>query len=359
MRTGQGHHGASPRRGPIPARARARAGFTLIELLVVVSIIALLIALLLPAVMEARESARRMGCQNNLRQVGLAIHSYLDSSNAFPVASSLVVEPDSDSRCPTLPDKSFLVTILPYMEQAAVYNSTNFSPTIHSPANLTIFAQSVGAYSCPSDYASGTARPGFSTVQFLRGLVAPGDALPMVAASYAANHGSYSSSAIPDPSTCRVPPSTIAEANGCITDVSPVGLADVLDGTSSTILVVERSTAILKALDGPDDAQPDAFQMNGWWYSGNYGDTVATVKYPIDAYKATSPDHLSNWIWSASSLHRGGANCLMADGSAHFIKESVQSWALDPVSSVPLGPPGVWQALGTRNGGELLPGDSY
>src|SRR3954451_2116634 len=108
--------GEDPMIDPIPSRGRR--GFTLIELLVVIAIIAVLIALLLPAVQAAREAARRMQCVNNLKQLGLAIQNYISSNDSLPPTGA-IVQPIGDFGMKT--------RLLPFIEQAALYNTLNIS----------------------------------------------------------------------------------------------------------------------------------------------------------------------------------------------------------------------------------------
>ena len=105
----------------MPAVARRRPGFTLIELLVVIAIIGILVALLLPAVQQAREAARRTQCKNNLKQLGLAIHNYLDSHRFLP--SSGAVSPQS----PGQPPWSAQAALLPFLDGGTIYSHINFS----------------------------------------------------------------------------------------------------------------------------------------------------------------------------------------------------------------------------------------
>lgn len=122
-------------------------GFTLIELLVVIAIIAILISLLLPAVQQAREAARRTQCRNNLKQIGLALHNYLDVHSMFPPAfvSDISTNDTAGGQW------SIHARILPYLDQANLYNQADLSLAYDDPANGDIASQRVAAYLCPSE----------------------------------------------------------------------------------------------------------------------------------------------------------------------------------------------------------------
>jgi len=142
-------------RSPVsPRRRRPWWGFTLIELLVVIAIIAILIALLLPAVQQAREAARRTQCRNNLKQIGLALHNYENSSSMFPPAKIFGSETQGQGwiRGNSM---SWRVLILPFNDQAPVYNQINFSEWIEQRTLTNTLAPFKGkvfpAYICPSD----------------------------------------------------------------------------------------------------------------------------------------------------------------------------------------------------------------
>lgn len=345
---------------------RTHRAFTLIEVIVVIAIIGLLMALLLPAVQSARESARRVQCTSNMKQIGIALHGYHDNHGCLP--QGRIGTPDSryftpGSTCARgIIDKGFLVAILPYVEQISLYHAINQNLTIFGAENSTIFAQSVGIFACPSDPDAGRPRMGYP----LKRLTTAGNPLAapalVTAASYAGCHGSSVTMALPDPlSGCRVPSDRAAAANGCITDVGPVTFAAVTDGLSHTIAAAERATTTLRELD---TVEPLSSVQAGWWFAGDWGDTLMTAYYPPNAFRkyALGAMVIYPWKWSASSLHPGGVNTLMGDGSVRFIKDTIGSWQINPLlgsKTHPESPPGVWQALGTRNDGGIISGDSF
>src|SRR5690606_38278365 len=122
---------------------------TLIELLVVIAIIGVLVALLLPAVQQAREAARRSQCKNNLKQIGLALHNYHDTFNILPVENPLC----PDAAGPPVGNKrwGWIPMILPYMDQAALYNSFNFNIASWQDTNFQYLQKVYPAFLCPSD----------------------------------------------------------------------------------------------------------------------------------------------------------------------------------------------------------------
>ena len=146
----------------------------------------------------------------------------------------------------------------------------------------------------------------------------------------------------------------IADANGCITDIAPIGLAAITDGLSTTALAAEKNATTLRPFLTQEIGTPNYFQQTGWWFAGDNGHTLVTSYYPPNARLSTPITQSLAWLWSASSLHPGGVNVLMADGSVRFVKDTINSWSVSPVGQ-PIGRPGVWQGLGSRNGGE--PGD--
>src|SRR5688572_27028117 len=130
---------------------KTREGFTLVELLVVIAIIGVLVALLLPAVQSAREAARRMQCQNNLKQFGLALHNYHDANMAFPPSSvwkqeAHIAELNSSNLGP-----NWIIMILPYMEQQSLFDSFDFNFAIPAKENAVPRSTRLAVTLCPSD----------------------------------------------------------------------------------------------------------------------------------------------------------------------------------------------------------------
>ncbi len=315
-------------------RARTpRPAFTLIELLVVVAIIGVLIGLLLPAVQKVRETASRMSCQNNLKQIGLALHNYHDANKAFPPGYRASM-PYSDGATDTAPGWGWGAFILPSIEQDNLYRQLNFNqPVQKSPAIQTM----VKAYLCPSDLTPQSAFPvpdGFGNTVCL---AAP--------TSYAACVGGDETG------------TTDPTGMGVFFRNSRTRMTDITDGTSNTILIGERAWS----------------NANGVWAGAVLGGhikrgqsnpcqpVVPGASYPA-ATLVQAHSHLNNALLDPDGSagmddfggrHPGGSNFLFADGSVHFLR-SVSSDNPDG-SYTPDGL--IFQALGTRANGEVNPGD--
>lgn len=301
-------------------------GFTLVELLVTIAIIGLLIALLLPAVMAAREAARRLRCANNLKQIGLALHNYHDSAKRFPYGW--------DNR-----GTGWSLHILPFVEFGSLYDSIHFQES--GPGNWGSGSTNQAAcetvipvFRCPSmpvaehvDY-NGIAR--------------------RVPASYRGNAGSEASS--DDTSTIVIAGSKSLEnlwLNGLFYACSRVGFRDIVDGSSSTILVGESYTDPDFVKDGQamdfwyiGSPQADPCRCNGGSGGTEFSEFVGTTLAPMNAY--LNQPGLDGRLMELSfgSYHSGGAQFAMCDGNVRFIADTIDSQ--------------VYLGLGSRNGGEIV-----
>ena len=157
---------------------------------------------------------------------------------------------------------------------------------------------------------------------------------------------------------------TLAQADGVINDASPIRLASITDGLSQTLFVTEKAVTAFRTLDTVDPALPD---KRGWYVTGNWGDTLMTTFYPPNTFGKVALAAGNAHTFAASSLHPCGLNALMGDGSVRFLKDTIQTWPFDPITGTPAGarltpggwweglpPSGIWQALATRAGGEVV-----
>ena len=305
---------------------RLRVGFTLIELLVVIAIIAVLIALLLPAVQQAREAARRSQCKNNLKQIGLALHNYHDSLNCFPPGMLWLggTVDTSDSNAASL-GPNWLVMLLPYLDQAPMYNQLNFQVALtngtanaQGTSNVTLVGQKLPVFLCPSDAFNNQACNVYG-ISFARG---------NYGASGWANGGYHTTP------WSQIPPlnNNIA-ARGMFGNWSNSGIRDVTDGTSNSVASWELR------------AGPAASDTRGVWALGKIGGGfIGNCIQPNggdcwgindmngagdDIYGCTANLQIGMGCYSSGdgqagpkSLHVGGCHALMGDGSVRFISQN-------------------------------------
>jgi prepilin-type N-terminal cleavage/methylation domain-containing protein/prepilin-type processing-associated H-X9-DG protein len=318
------------------ARLRERRcyGFTLVELLVVIAIIGILIALLLPAVQAAREAARRMSCNNNLKQIALAAHNYHDRFEAFP-PGMLGMKINNKMRAAAL-----LVFILNEMEQSSLRNQLDpFDP--NNKDVVTGLAGTVlPVIICPSDLIpqnpvnQGTTPYPYGVTSYGGNGGTGGTCYRSVA--YCRNIVAQST----DGMFFETGPNSAPNAGQ-----SPVRMADVIDGTSNTLFFGERSH-VDKVFDDLATANggQQVIGQYGFWHSvGGLAvvDATMTTLAPLN-YRA---DAGQDWntcgclrLSAFGSLHPGGANFALVDGSVRFISQTIDMT--------------VYRALGTRAGGE-------
>lgn len=380
-------------------------GFTLIELLVVIAILGLLIALLLPAIQAAREAARRAQCTNNLKQIGVALHNYLANRGSFPPGR---LAPDwAEGGVPVSgfysnyngvdgnPGPgvwtgyySVHCQILAELEQSSAANALNFqapntarmyaqgtSRTTRTVLNVnfTAFALAQRVFLCPSD--PNTTAGGLSENNYRYNF--GGSTTHQGSLSW------YDNNALDAP------------GNGAFTIGRGLSAADIRDGLSSTIFFAERDKGSGRDLDNQPPTQNDMVVSPARQFSGpvdpdlqraacsspaaglvndfNFADSGRfppgsdfSNGWPFAWYFATLYNHVAppNWkghdcgvssaladvpgehaIVSARSSHPGGVSSLFGDGSVRFVRDSVNL--------------AVWQALGTRNGGEVIDAEAY
>jgi prepilin-type N-terminal cleavage/methylation domain-containing protein len=309
----------------------SKRGFTLIELLVVIAIIAILIALLLPAVQQAREAARRTQCKNNLKQLGLAFHNYHDTYTKFPNGSHPT---------PTYPGGGYHMgwapKVFPYIDQATRVNAMEgFYPnpisylgpwridTAPHNGTSTIWGP-VEVFACPSS-AQGNTASDITTFAWNKG---------QGALHYRAISGTADNISNPtDPTTHRF------SKTGIIYPESATRIADIIDGTSNTIMLAEYSSSegwSAATKTGWGGLQPWTWGM--YWYVDTRRLTLDSkhIQYPINSKIAT----FWNNATPMKSYHVGGIQILLGDGSAKFISENIDFELL--------------KALGTRAGGEVV-----
>ncbi|WP_165228581.1 DUF1559 family PulG-like putative transporter [Aquisphaera insulae] len=368
---------------------KQRRAFTLIELLVVIAIIAVLIALLLPAVQSAREAARRSQCTNNLKQLGLALHNIHTSENKFPPGAN-----DNGT--------TWSAWLTPYFEQSALKDAMWLLPEKNHVDDVA-----VGMPGSNGDWAA--PYPGFANASITAGVTSnqenygvgggwgPATERCVAACETVVSVLRCPSSALPEhvntPSyedwivQKRVPINYAANASGTLTqlyqDIDLVGdpngsklsdgafqlernanqggrrlsIQSFTDGLSNTVFIGEEHFTLKTSYDVSEmDLQGVARRKAVWQFGSDsidcqygmneaFGSTGVPINLKPPVPAVTSGAQLEAYIASYGSMHPGGANFLMGDGSVRFIKQSIA--------------PSIFSGLGTRAGGETISADSY
>jgi prepilin-type processing-associated H-X9-DG protein len=331
----------------------------------------LLVVLILPGLAASREAARRARCVDNLRQLGLAALSYADAHGCLPAGSfDTVIQPHNFS---------VFTRLLPQLGQVPIYNAINMSLSHVDAENITIGTIPLAVLVCPGDTAAlEPAQAHYSGNPNSPASIPPSRWLQRFC-SYAGNAGTWDLdiNSLASDFTERK-----ASMNGTIFGMSTVALADIGDGTGNTMLLGERAHGIL-------DVPTIASKLATWtgpavaeyhfWQSGETVDALFETWGPPNQHKIgvgmPNSESLPYLAANASSFHPpGGAHFAFCDGSVRFLKESIDSWKLnhmniptsinydDHAGTWSLRPGsrlGLYQALSTRNGGEVISAEEY
>ena len=273
----------------------SKHGFTLVELLVVIAIIGILIGMLLPAVQAVREAARRTACLNNISQIGIALHSYEFAQEEFPAGVTNPTGPITNDQVGK--DVSFLVEILPHIEQMGIAIRFDKSLGTYDPANAPARKMPIPTYLCPSN------RIGSLNEDETAGI-----------SCYA---GCYNSVEAP----------IDEDNNGILYLNSRTKFSDIVDGSANTILVGEYipedtslgwASGTNATLRNTGDGFGDGL---GYWSNNSFGDDFDDDE-DLKAEAKPNPLLVAGGF---GSLHNGGANFCLADGSVRFLSESIET----------------------------------
>jgi len=293
--------------------ASCRAAFTLIELLVVMGIIALLAALLAPAVMRARAAARQASCANNLKQIGIALASYVELYGMYPPASIRPAGYENDGQ--QKPRGTWTLAVLPQLEQQSLFNAYNFLIDTDQSANATVRSSVLGVFLCPSDRGNSVMFEPWPGIQYARG-------------NYGASWGAGSWGT----DDWRRP-----QYRGVMGQNVAVRMREITDGTKSTVAVSELLI------------QPSLADNRGVW--AHHAPGAASLGLDCDTWcRNINGDPDSDWIpfcdntsvldcnfqnnadsnaGPRSAHYAGGANCLFCDGSVRFISDQIDQRVLN------------------------------
>jgi prepilin-type N-terminal cleavage/methylation domain-containing protein len=284
--------------------ARPRKAFTLIELLVVIAIIAILIALLVPAVQKVREAAARTHCINNLKQLGLGLHAYHDTVKSFPAGAYGTNASVSNPTGRT----TWMVHILPFVEQTAIFKQYNMTVNYNATANLPVGIMKVPIYYCPSGSQELSGNSGEASP--------PPNPVRHFSTHYYGNMGPTGTAVIGGTTytytTSNAGTNSAASRHGPLGVDTKVRIVDILDGSSNTILVGERSMV-----------KPGADTGYRSWIRGQNGGVGASKNMTNLINKVHYNGSTNFNDISFGSNHANGCTFLLGDGSGRFITENV------------------------------------
>jgi prepilin-type N-terminal cleavage/methylation domain-containing protein len=380
-------------------KIRVFRGFTLVELLVVIAIIGALIALLLPAVQAAREAARRMTCQNHIKQFALALHNYHDVNNSFPAGRGGPTSPNATNTDPETNYNHFwgaLFYVAPFMEQQSRYdvyrsvcNSTasgcgaigQCPPPFgeYAPVRDVVFYPGPSVYLCPSD-PSGK-NPGYPTASW------GNDAYKSAGKNYMTCIGDWSRHNGNASRHNHQVANAREYTRGMFGSLVWFGMESCTDGTSNTAFLSERCKApgpdspLLRGSGVYGNASPSSTNpsvcsavrngnevippssggiinpMTGTYaYDGRIANAGFTTITPPNDPTCMNASNAGNGIVPPNSYHAGGVNLALTDASVRFISDTIDVGnQYTGTSAAGSSPYGVWGALGSKDGGEAKP----
>lgn len=315
----------------MPLRPRSQ-GFTLVELLVVIAIIGILIALLLPAVQAAREAARRSDCQNKMKQLGLALHNYHDINRHFPAGAEEQVYKRPNTNNSYVSGTSWIVFILPQMEQSAAQELYDFTQSYTATVNRRVGNIEVPGLKCPSG-AQERSGNSSETADGLRNHTTHyyGVMGPSTRANPSSNNlgGAVFTYVVGNPTTNGAYATNgilgqYRDSPGSVTTGHYVNFAEVRDGTTNTLMVAERSMFL-------PPGQANDYRS---WTRGNSGGSGATknVTYPINSTFYNGSNNFNDISFGSS--HPGGCQFTLGDASVRFFNENMSLSVYKALASV-------------------------